>query len=667
MLSKIFIKNFSAHKNNYLVYIMASSSAVMVYFILYFITWNPELKTVENWNTNLGSLTTALSSILIFMEWIFVAYISGILIKERKKEFNLYKFLGISKYRISLGIFFETFFIQFISWIVGFVFAIIFSKMFGMILIRMMHLSWDFHFYLNTKILQSSLWTFIFFTLLLAILNMYRIIRQKNKYKQKKEMKFVNYIIGILGVLLILYGYFQVLKYGGNIIKDSNYSNYNTNLAQVKMFWIFVEVVIGTYLFYVGFIEAIIEILKKFSIFKYNGLKNLTSNLFEKSIKKNVSSLWLITVMSGLSIVMLFFAIVVYQSSKYHDDTLYSYDIGVNSRDLDIVKKYAQKNKQDFKEIKEVPIKQNIGRKNKDNYQVYSFISYKSYKKAIGKKAIKYNSNINPNEIMSLTDSTFGDQRVNDTYTLLIGKKIHVKNSGIAIPISPNLYYGSVIVVPDKLYESLSADKADKIYGINFKKSINRSMKKDLDNLTMKTRTNNNYLLAWINQKNHNVNEYKIDSYKKNSQKNVGVFVKNNYTQSYASSVLGQQTRGFLVFIFSVLSVVFIVALGSILSIKQFVENNRNIKTYETIKKIGIGQKNINKLIFRQTFLLFYLPISLAIIHAIMAANYLMAISINSYWILFLEILTIYLIIYTLLFVITQRISKLQISKEINH
>lgn len=672
MLSKIFIKNFSAHRNNYMVYIASSASAVMVYFILFFLVNNPVLgNKIDNWKLSYSNITDLINAVLLVFEWVFVAYVSGMFIKDRKKKFNLYRFLGISKYRIAIGVFVETIFIQFIAWIVGFVLAVILSKLFGMILIKAMGLNIDFIFFLNFKIIISIIRTFLIFVISLSVVNLIRTARIKNKLRHTRNWKIIRYVLGIIGAALIIYGFMQAFQYQGVLTRLNTMSStsqtayaYDNYLYAYLPFKIFIEVVVGTYFVYVGFLEIIITAFGKISFVKYDGFKNITSKLFNKSVRGNVSSLWMITIMSGLAIVMFFGAVILLQSTKDSDIALYPYDLAISEGQVNSAKKILADNNSRIKNSKVLTVKQVVGKSNDGLEDILSFISYSDYQNTITEDGRKYNDEIKSNQSMFLSgingillDLPSDNKGINIKIPKL---KKHITHSGRALPMSSEMYFSDVVVLPDKEFAKISNENQTKIYGLNYTHAHSKKLNKQLNKLYQITGGEEAAI------KGQSIISIAQSELTESSTKGLEYSsYKANYQISATTSSRNKQTRGFVIFLLSIISVIFVIALESILSIKQFSENVRNKQMYQTLKDLGIGRDNINKLVFRQTALMFYLPMVLALIEAIVAANYLIKIANNSYWQMFGVILILYVFFYSILFFITEKISEIQVNKMI--
>ena len=70
------------------------------------------------------------------------------------------------------------------------------------------------------------------------------------------------------------------------------------------------------------------------------------------------------------------------------------------------------------------------------------------------------------------------------------------------------------------------------------------------------------------------------------------------------------------------IGLVFLIACGAILSLKELSENVDSISRYETLRKIGADEKDISKSIFRQTGVFFLLPLLLATLHSVFGIKF---------------------------------------------
>ena len=79
-----------------------------------------------------------------------------------------------------------------------------------------------------------------------------------------------------------------------------------------------------------------------------------------------------------------------------------------------------------------------------------------------------------------------------------------------------------------------------------------------------------------------------------------------------------------LAFLGLYIGIVFLVACGAILALKELSESVDSIPKYDTLRKIGTDEKDISSSLFRQTGIFFLLPLILAIIHSVFGMKFAM-------------------------------------------
>ena len=105
------------------------------------------------------------------------------------------------------------------------------------------------------------------------------------------------------------------------------------------------------------------------------------------------------------------------------------------------------------------------------------------------------------------------------------------------------------------------------------------------------------------------------------------------------------------------IGLVFLIACGAILALKELSENVDSISRYDTLRKIGADEKEISKSIFRQSGIFFLLPILLATVHSVFgikfAVQVLEVFGIEKIWSSIIATTVIILLIYGGYFLIT--------------
>ena len=70
------------------------------------------------------------------------------------------------------------------------------------------------------------------------------------------------------------------------------------------------------------------------------------------------------------------------------------------------------------------------------------------------------------------------------------------------------------------------------------------------------------------------------------------------------------------------IGLVFLIACGAILALKELSESVDSIGRYEMLRKIGADESDISKSLFRQTGIFFLLPLILACVHSVFGMKF---------------------------------------------
>ena len=80
-----------------------------------------------------------------------------------------------------------------------------------------------------------------------------------------------------------------------------------------------------------------------------------------------------------------------------------------------------------------------------------------------------------------------------------------------------------------------------------------------------------------------------------------------------------------IIFISIYLGIIFLIASSAILALKQLTESSDNKQRYTILRKIGCDEKMINGALFRQIFIFFMMPLTLAIVHSIFGIKFILS------------------------------------------
>ncbi len=316
-VNQIVFRNLKKNIKNYYLYVFALIFSVALYFAFVTLQYDPSMDEVKG-SIKGGAAIRAASVMLVAIVSVFLLYANQLFIKRRSKEIGLFQLIGMTKNKIFRLLSAENFILYYSSMIVGIFVGFSVSKLIIMILFKITGvdaiatLTFSSKALIQTVIVFSVIYLFILMMNYLfikrqSILSLFRVL-SSTESKVKKLSKF-QVVIGILGIILIIAGYYVSSKlFGGDF----------TTMPQLfgAMLFILASVIIGTYLFYKGSVSFIFHLIRK----SKNGYLNINEVLSLSSImfrmKSNALLLTVITTVSALAVGLLSLSYISYYSAE---------------------------------------------------------------------------------------------------------------------------------------------------------------------------------------------------------------------------------------------------------------------------------------------------------------------------------------------------------------
>lgn len=586
---------YNNFKNNLKVYSMFFISMVFSVSILsnFLILMDGEaLDFLNSVNSNyakmmLQILTTILSIFLFFFIW----YTSNIFLRNRKKEIGIYTFMGLDSIVVGKIYFIEMFFIGLSSCIVGLGVGSILSKFFQMIVLKIAGFSVDIAFNVT---LNSIIYTFAIFMgifILMSIKGFVNIVRSSiidllnagKKEDKIPKINFLTYITAITSVILIIYGYYIVLK-------DSN----NAIITLLL-------VCVGTY----GLFGSVMPIVFKFLINKksilYKGENIITINNLSYRLKKNFVTYATIGILTASTVTVLGTSAAVKKSytESYANDTLYSVSFyskeDINTEKIKNIFTSVGKEKFEIKTkaiIGKSTLKEVDQYKNSD-YIVLSYEQVANILRANGnEESLKKIS-----EEMVSGDKAVYVERPGTLASLIMESEITVNDIPFKISedkvrmhiLGSTLNYPTIIVNNEN-YEKIKKSSTEiNFYGLKINNEENL-----LDD-DIKTKISDE-LNTFINPEN--------------TKGKIGI--------DYASSI---DWMKIVYAIGTFLFLVFILAEASIIYIKIYSDAREDKYKYKILLNIGASKEELRKSINKEVALFYMIPAGIGLIHSYFAIN----------------------------------------------
>ncbi|TYS18011.1 ABC transporter permease [Rossellomorea vietnamensis] len=316
-MNDLIFRNLKKNLKNYYLYVFALIFSVALYFAFVTLQFDPSMDETKGTIKGAAAVRTA-SILLVAIVSIFLLYANNIFIKRRSKEIGLFQLIGMTKGRIFRLLSAENFILYFGSIIAGVFIGFSFSKLIIMVLFKVTGVDAIATLHFSQRALIQTLIVFAGIYLLIMLMNYIFIKRQSilslfrvtsSTEERVKKISIWEVLMGVLGLLLILAGYYTSSKlFGGDFT--------TINQLFFAMAFILASVIIGTYFFYKGSVRFIANLIRN----RKNGYLNIYEVLSLSSImfqmKSNALLLTIITTVSALAIGLLSLSYISYYSAE---------------------------------------------------------------------------------------------------------------------------------------------------------------------------------------------------------------------------------------------------------------------------------------------------------------------------------------------------------------
>ncbi|MDB1932898.1 MULTISPECIES: FtsX-like permease family protein [Clostridium] len=580
---------YNNFKNNIKVYTMFFISMIFSVVILsnFLIMMDGEaMKVLGDMNEEYSKLILqVITVILVIFMFFFIWYASNIFLRNRKKEIGIYAFMGLDSSVIGKIYFIEMMLIGVSASIIGTIIGVVLSKFFQIIVFKIADFNIDVKFSVSLNSIIYTIAIFMCIFLFMSIKGFISIVRSKivdllNASKKQERMPKVNfliYVIAIISLILIGYGYYLVSKQATDAFKT------------------LILVCIGTY----GLFGAVFPIVFNFLINRksilYKGSNIITINNLAYRLKKNYTVYATIAILTATTTTVLGTAFSMKTTYENSLKNINLYSLAISSTDEFNSEEIADKLKEVGEEkhsLKTKVLKVNSTLKNvpeyqNDEYIVVSYDNLSNILKANGdeKELSKFNEEMvqgnnviyieRPGTLMSLI-SNIKDITLNDV-------KFNVSESTRIRVFGEALNYSTIVVNNDE-YEKLKETATEiNFYGIKIENEEN--------------------IINVIDKIGKNLNLETTHGFYGQFELKTIEWVKFVYA-----------IGGFLFLVMAL-------AEASIIYIKIYSDANEDKQKYKTLLSIGASKKDISKSISREVALFYFIPLVVGAIHSYFAIN----------------------------------------------
>lgn len=607
MYFKLAFKNIKKSYKNYVIYFLTLIFGICIFYTFNSIESQSVMMELNEQKQSAFMMAEQLmgyfSVFIAFVLGFLIVYANNYLIKRRKKEFGIYMTLGMENGSLSKMIFLETLFIGAISLGIGVVLGIMLSQALSVLTAYMFQVDLTkFQFVFSPLGFKRTVLCFSIIYLVVLIFNFISVRKIKlidlltaSKRNEKPTIKnlWVSVILFLVSVGILGTAYYKVIHDG------IAFASFNALGLPILLGCI------GTFIFFyslTGFFLKVIQGNKKFY------LRDL--NMF---VMKQISSK-INTTFVSLSFIclMLFLAICTFSGG-----------LGINraiNADLKDLTKFdvtfwsnSGENIENLLKEKNIDIS-NIAKEDSNMVMYDSGVKYSNFLSKEGMTAMKnYFPVANDNDILVI-----GENGYNNTLKLLGKEPVNLKeNQYLAV--------GNIDEMKKWVNESLENGKKINISGKTLEPANKKYENINLYNFTMKGDilifVVKDSLLEGLKPVSSRFNMMlKDNSNTKEELENVRDQLVESQVYSITKKEIYDNAAGLgatMAYLGIYLGLIFIITSAVVLAIQQLTESTDNVERYRLLKEIGVDQKMINKAIFTQVGVYFMLPLSLAIVHAI--------------------------------------------------
>lgn len=613
-LSKLVLRSMKKNMKHYYLYFFALIFSVTLYFSFVTLQNNTEVWAAVQMSGTATAGFKAATYILYFIVLFFVLYANHLFMKRRSKEIGLYQLIGMTKGLIVRLLAVENILLFVGAVIIGMLAGFFSSRVFAMILLRVLEKEALVTMTFSTQALLQSM---IVFTILLIIvliqmawmihhvslLSLFSAAKQADE--RVRRFSAFQMVIGFLGLILIVYGYYASTKLfdiesAGNLF--------------INMIIILATTIGGTFLvfrFSVAFIMNTIRLKKKGHL-SIKDVLALTPIMHR--MKSNAKSLTLITVLTGVSLGVTTLSYIAYYSSEASAYSQVPGDfILLEEQGEEFLEKLEENNiaydKIDYRlQGVTAAVGQLMSKKQQDN-PLYTMegtiytIPLSDYQQSVPEAKLSGNEVILTNyggymaEMFPLEkdhDLVVCAGELEETFHVV---DIHDKSviSGIVTAGGG----GPIFVVTDDMFKSLTTQAA--LYPWHHQTTITLKSNEDIATAEKLYIQSNAGIITAVDDKGK-TKQYTQSSYEGKRKDNI-------------------ESLGLTIFTTAFLGLAFLMTTGSILYFKQMSEAEEERDSYTILRKIGFAEKDIMKGIYMKQAFNFGVPLVIGLLHSYFAVK----------------------------------------------
>lgn len=629
---------------DYLIYFITIAICVSLFYAITSLSSSDyELITEESYNFRALKIILQYSTYLITAILILlIAYVNKYMIGRRKREFATYVLLGAEQISVSLMFFIETIVVGFLAIITGILVGTLFSQAITAIVLisAKQEVVFSIKLYADTVVI-----TFIFFISMFCIIGLYNVIVLRkiklidmiNAHKQvefqfKRSNKVYIAIFVVSIIMYIISGSYTVKLINSEI----DYSVKSLMYIGISL----ITFIIGTYALFYSIAYIMIYIKNKCINFKYEGTNLFLIGAIVSKVKTAPILMATISITFLGAMISFIMTLVMSQWSMGYLDMRVPYDIEIrNNYSTNFL---AQSNIDDIKVIPKLDYSEIVDWLNNNGKDIESYCQVEKYiishddniKSTLAIKLSDFNKlrtmlgydeiKLNDKEFTTQWHNAVSDEVINN----YVGKNSKLNINGVTYNISQDssykesigegFYFNSdnIIILPDEVCDNLDFIET------NFVANIENKMKYEEAN-----EFRQNYIYNWFRSNNSEfVTKYSDEN--DITYRVIDIRIKSLETNNILTTTLAMRILGVY------LGIVLLMISLTILSLSQLTDSIEHKDRFNVLRKLGVEENQINRIILKQISIYFIVPIVIAMIGD--------AIFIYNYYLIYNDIITVF-------------------------
>ncbi|MFR1850004.1 MAG: FtsX-like permease family protein [Clostridium sp.] len=624
MYAKLAKSNARKSIKDYLIYFITITICVSLFYAITSLSSSSyEFITEDSYNFKTLQLilkysTYVITAILILL----IAYVNKYMIRRRQREFATYILLGAEQKSIAFMFFIETLIIATLAIIAGIFVGTLFSQAItALVLVSVnQEVVFTLRLYMDTVVI-----TFIFFIAMFCIIGLYnvsvlnkiKLIDMLNASKQvefqfRRSGKVYGVIFG-LSILLYIVCVYCTFKL---INTEIDYSIKSLTYIGISL----VSFIIGTFALFYSISYILIYLKGKCINFKYEGTNLFLIGSIVSKIK--TAPILMATIAMTFLGAMISFIMTLAMAQwslgylnmrvpydiDIRNDYSYNFDIeDIPKLDYGEVVQYLNDegySVRDYCQVEKYFIDKDefyTGDRNNSPMLAISLSDFNKLRTMLGYEKI----NLKENEFTTQWHSVVNNTDINK----FLSKNKHLNINGEILNISKDSHYKesigeriydfysyNIIILPDKVCKDLTLAET------NFLANLNNQMSyKDAVNFESK------YIEKWFKENNR----YLIEKYSKEfdiTSSIIDGIVKSSETNNILNMTLAMRILGVY------LCIVLLTISFTVLALGQLTDSIEHKDRYNVLRKLGVEENDINKIVLKQISIYFVVPIAIALI-----------------------------------------------------